>query len=770
MKIGVVSNLDNSNYGSILQAYSLSNKLSEYGHDVEYIKYKKHKKKKILPSLKTNGNHYSLKSRVEIKLARNFYKNKIIKNNKFLTDNISIRHFNEYNDLCLISDQYPLILAGSDQIWSPRAGLLSDYTLLNFCNSKTIRASYATSIGVNELDDNSKKKILDALNNYLLISIREDKFSDEFTKKLGKEVQVSVDPTLLYDSCFWNEKIKTVSTKTKDEYIFVYMLRPEKTTLEMALKLSKETGLKIKLCSNRIIKNKKIENITTLGVEEFLSHIKNAKYVITNSFHGSVFSIIFNKKFITTYIEGSGIRTKELLFKLKLEKRLATKSSDLKNIHIKTNWTEVEKILLKLRKESIKYIESILSHVHETKDVLSDHEKCTGCSACINACPKQCISMVPDEYGFNYPKINLDECIKCGLCKKTCPVLNKSNTTKEPIKCYASISKDKSNLKSSSSGGLFYEIANYIIKNDGIVVGVSLEKNNGKFEAKHIIVDNKEELEKLKGSKYVQSSINDIFKRTEKFLKDDKLVLFTGTPCQISGLKKYLKKEYNKLFLLEIMCHGVPNNQMFNEFISRLKNHEYISNYEFRNKKNGWLLKTSKISYKKEDRQFKKYLLGYKQSYYMLFLDSYILRESCYDCSFVGPERNSDITIGDYWGIDEEHKKELKKGIFNKKDGVSCVLVNSEKGLNLLNKLKKNIILVDTSINKIKKRQSTLRKVNKRPKDRNNLMEKYKRNGYNSLEKFYQKKYKKKKMTLYFKKKFREAFKQLSRIKKIRKS
>lgn len=296
--------------------------------------------------------------------------------------------------------------------------------------------------------------------------------------------------------------------------------------------------------------------------------------------------------------------------------------------------------------------------------MICNKNKCTGCFACYNICPKKAITMEEDDLGHIYPKINKEKCINCGLCKKVCPSLNKVKYNL-PKKCYASYSKNKNISKTSASGGVAYELYNYILNNNGVVYGVSSYLINDEIIFERIT--NKSNLHKLQGSKYVHAYIKDIYKKVKKDLEEEKNVLFIGTPCQIAGLKFYLNKEYDNLILVDLICHGVPSQKMLKETIK--KKFDYVN---FRGKK-GFRLNVKKG----EETLINK--PNYKVPYYIAFLNSSIYRDSCYECKYARNERISDLTIGDFWKL-KDIKLKVKK--------TSVVLINTKKGENLINNIK----------------------------------------------------------------------------------
>ncbi|MBR3325433.1 MAG: Coenzyme F420 hydrogenase/dehydrogenase, beta subunit C-terminal domain [Clostridia bacterium] len=321
-------------------------------------------------------------------------------------------------------------------------------------------------------------------------------------------------------------------------------------------------------------------------------------------------------------------------------------------------------------------------------DFVIDESKCTGCTACMNICPKKAILMDTNKEGFKYPVVNNKKCINCGLCKKICPVL-KENYLDALNKCYVGFNKEISELINSSSGAIFPIIANYILEENGVIIGATF---NEKKQLKHIAVTNKENLYKLKGSKYLQSDLNDIFMYIKYNIEKNK-ILFVGTPCQVAGLKAFLKNDYHNLLCIDFICHGVPSPKLFEKYIKELE-HKYndkIINYNFRDKKTGWSNYSNTAIFKK-----RKISQIYKENEYMrLFLSDIALRKSCYNCKFKLGNKHSDITLGDFWGVKKYHPE-----IYNEK-GVSAIILNTKRGEGIFEKIKNNLIYKECELNEI---------------------------------------------------------------------
>lgn len=328
---------------------------------------------------------------------------------------------------------------------------------------------------------------------------------------------------------------------------------------------------------------------------------------------------------------------------------------------------------------------------------ITEKHNCCGCTACVQRCPKQCISMIEDEEGFLYPYVDKNICVDCGLCEKVCPVINQKDD-KYPIKVYACKNKDENIRMNSSSGGLFAAIAEEIIKKGGLVFGAAFDPQ---WNIVITYTDSMDGLKRFQGSKYAQAFVGDSYKDAEAFLKAGKLVLFSGTSCQIAGLHNYLHRVYENLITIDFICHGVPSQKIFHLFLDELllKRRETlkvryqernvnsvnsdirIKDIRFREKSQGWkkyclFLAFSHISESKKDSVFSTQFV--KTSYGSLFLHDLILRPSCYNCPSKSGKSCSNITIADFWGVDKFYPD------FDDDKGITLAIINNEKGLQFI--------------------------------------------------------------------------------------
>lgn len=325
---------------------------------------------------------------------------------------------------------------------------------------------------------------------------------------------------------------------------------------------------------------------------------------------------------------------------------------------------------------------------------ITEKTKCSGCGACKNVCPKQCIEMLADEKGFLYPSVNESECVNCGLCNKICPILNPKSNIKEK-RAYAAYNTNDETRKVSSSGGIFGCIANEILNRHGVVFGAAYADN---FKSiKHIGVENKEDLPKLYGSKYLQSEIGDSYKSAEAYLKAEREVLFVGTSCQIAGLKAYLRKDYDKILTVDVICHGTPSPRVWKEYAAE-KESEFQSKIvaaDFRNKRFGWDKSVVLLLLFANGKEY--CALGSKDEYIKGFLMNLYLRESCYKCICKGNNVLSDISLGDFWGIESVLPN------FSDNKGVSAVILNTAKGKEIFDCIKDSLIIETVAYNDVLK-------------------------------------------------------------------
>lgn len=352
---------------------------------------------------------------------------------------------------------------------------------------------------------------------------------------------------------------------------------------------------------------------------------------------------------------------------------------------------------------------------------------CTSCTACINICPKQCISIEKNEDDFDYLRIDKSKCVRCNKCENICPVINEINSTSLSIKAYAIKNKDEKIRLNSTSGGVFSLLANYVLENNGYVVGAAYDRT---FNVKHIIVNDKSELYKLRGAKYIQSELGNIFTEIKQLLIHNKLVLFSGTPCQCIGLKSYLKKDYRNLIIVDLICHGVPSSKVWQSYIDYRANKENNGirpiKINMRCKDSGWTNYAYSTEFTYENG--KKTLISSENDLFMkAFVGNICLRPSCSNCKAKGLKRTADFTLGDYWGIWNQCPE------FDDDKGVSAVFVHSDKAIELLHRLNNQLELLEVDVQKAYEDNSSFIKPSKSNLNRNEFLKHINANNFEEL-------------------------------------
>lgn len=302
-------------------------------------------------------------------------------------------------------------------------------------------------------------------------------------------------------------------------------------------------------------------------------------------------------------------------------------------------------------------------------------EDCCGCRACVQSCPVSCIRMTEDGEGFSYPTVDVSRCIECGACEKVCPMRN-PYPVRVPKGAFAVRSNNPAVRERSSSGGLFMELAREVLREGGVVFGVRFTEG---WTVAHAFAETEEELTAFRGSKYVESDTDGSFERAQAFLREGRRVLFSGTSCQIAALSHFLRKKYDKLLTVEVVCHGVPSAKLWNAYLSYLtgKQPELIRGISFRSKETGWKNYSfaCEWGHRRTQEPFR------KNAYMRAYLSDSLLRPSCYSCACKMFATESDLTLADYWGVQHLQPEA------DDDRGTGLVFVHSEKALEMIKRL-----------------------------------------------------------------------------------
>ena len=696
MKIGILTWLHNGNYGSILQAYALQKALRNQGYQTENIDYAPSTVKKVENLIKNKNSLKLFLEKWDAYCAKKVagspreLSEKQKKFEDFRENYINItRRYSSPKEVATIDGEYDAYICGSDQIWSPV--LLNPVFYFDFLSDTERKIAYACSFGVSSIKGKKATKITNYLNRFDYISVRESSGCEIVKNLTGKVVPVMPDPTLLLQRTDWDKVSKYNLNLNK--YIFCYFLSWNEDYWKYVENVSQQLGYQIVIVPSvkqtyqvdaKILKN--------IGPEEWVGLVKNASYVITDSFHGTVFSIIYNKpftvlkRFSDDNPRSQNSRIYTLLEHYNLTNRLGI-NTDIFNLQ---EYTKVNSQVEYDRRYALEWLNNVLK-VEKVEDI--PHANCNGCGLCSVVCPKQCIEMKEKPDGFLYPHVNKKDCIGCGLCIKKCPEYG--FIAREKVKqVYAAKTRDRKLITESTSGGIFGELAKSILDTGGVVYGAAYVDVD---VVRHQRISNISELYKLNGSKYVQSEISSVYPMIKEDLLSSKNVLFSGTGCQIAAIRNYLPKDFNNLICVEVVCHGVPAPGLFKKYIKWLsqKGNAPVLKYQFRSKCERPTGEHSKYYYETSKGFNSGY--SYEDPYYGSFLCGSILRNSCYKCNFKGRLRSGDITIGDFWGIEKTNSK------INTDSGISLVMINTEKGNRMFELLKNRLDLYKSSFEEAEK-------------------------------------------------------------------
>ncbi len=690
MRVLTVTYLIN-NYGSVLQAYALQNALKDNSAEPVIIKIKNRpagRKAKIKKYLKVFKPTKSYTSSVKLKMilqeGRFIEKEKKLK--RFIDEHISVIEVNSSKEAAREVKDTDILLAGSDQIWTYITGKTASWYTFRWpgLSDDVKRVSYAASAGLSELSDNQKDDYHRALRDFSCVSFREQQSVDLLGSSLSSPVRCDLDPTLLFDKEKWSEL--AAERIESSPYVFVYMLRPDTRLIEMGKKYAAEHNCKVIYTGLMADNYKGVETVCSAGVEEFLSYIKYADAVITNSFHGMAFSIQFEKQFVSVQLSSTNSRALNLLNKLDLAHRQIKTIEEISVLNDKIDYIPVKERLAAERALSLGYIKQICSGEVFDKPVKKSFfdtghsSDCRGCTACSANCPVNAISMIVKN-GFVYPEIDDDKCIHCNKCVKTCEKTLKTKSGTDNSEVYYGWNSDKDIRWQSTSGGAFRAIVDAYTKEfpDAWVYGAVY---NDKFYVVHTGTQDKNVISDMCRSKYLQSNIEGIYDEIKERIKNKQRVLFSGTPCQVAGLRA-VTGDTEYLLTVDFICHGVSNPLYFSEYIKGLgeRKNSPVTSYSFRTKTDTLKKKSYRlISLKYENGTSE---LTDEDLYVMSYKYRMFYRSSCYNCEFACMERCSDITLGDFWGLE----KKIPALQSERLKGISMMMLNTDKARSFKNNL-----------------------------------------------------------------------------------
>ncbi len=723
-KIGILTVHKNTNYGANLQAFALCNYINSLGYDcetVDYTSFEDLKFTRLLPWLKLSWDNEKSKSLTrKAKLAIALMLSAPEKNKRLSSFREFWKKYYKLSGFCkdihdVRKQGYDTLVTGSDQVWNP--DITEGLQPLFFCRVDGVkkRISYAPSMGKEKYNDDDAQKVKEWIKELDYCSLREANSAEYISELAGINAECVCDPVFLPElSCYEQIASKKLTDR---KYVLVYSIVANTKMVEAAKAFAKEKGLElIEICQTKNRKSTHKQYIS-LGPDKFLSAIKYAEYVFTNSFHGTAFSLIFQKELFAFENRNRGTRITNVLEKTSLLNRLVNEDGILPK----------EKCDYSNNSELASYIQNskaFLKRALEAEYKSIAGKNCVGCGACKAVCPSGAVNLHPDPEGFLCASIDTSKCVECGMCYKSCSALNKPQKA-EAKETFAFKANDELRKK-SASGGAFAALAKCVLEHGGVCYGAV---RNDDFSVSHIRCDSIDLLEKIQGTKYVQSDMSSCFESIKNDLSNGKTVLFSGTPCQVDSIKTYVKaKKINdeNLYLCDIICHGVPSPTVFKDFVSWLGKYykSNVKSYEFRSKKISWRGNSCYVTLS-DGRELKNDIFA--SAFMNVYYSGRITRESCYECKYTSLERVSDITISDFWGL-ENTLPEFEDAI-----GVSMIMVNTDKGQKLFDSTEG--VKQKADIEKAK--QPQLHKPCDKPSDREQSKQIYSEQGVYPLIKKY---------------------------------
>ena len=660
------------NYGSIMNGYA------------EYMTLKRMGKSVLM--LSAPG--FELENP---ELDENMHNVKFMQKYYAIEDISPLFHLRELEQL---NDCADIFVTGSDQLWNWDISFRGTM-YQNFVHSDKKKISLATSCGaLNDRVPNAKKKFIrDCLMDFDAISVREEFSKTLLRKKYGVFAHTILEPVFWLDKEEYAEFVAdSWITVPKKSYLLAYILDPNDQKLaflnQMAVKLQMEVITvpdgKHEISRSAWDMNDYIHKYPNCKphteVVDLLKLYANASFVVTDSFHGTCFSIIFQRKFVAICNEQRGKdRFYHLLNLFGLQDRLV-KSNELnfdENFKQDIDYVRIENIITTEREKTFQWIKEVLDRPKKNNHICKVKKSCIGCGACASICPVDALTMVMGQYGYYQPKIDADKCIDCGKCKQVCPAIEKpaTNNTSAP-ELYECILNDKNELKKCSSGGAFPLIANSILEKNGVVYGVAWGDN---FCAEYRRIDTKERLQELQKSKYIQGYTGSIYRTVKEDLERNLTVLFTGTPCHVAGLYKYLDKNYDNLITIDLLCGYSPSTEFFQQYLVEDCPAATLKSYEFRTKDPRWCgdCLTLTLTLTNGEKQIRH---GTREDAFQRAFHPHIMcPEHCERCNYSKYPRIGDFTIGDFWWVE---KRDIT---IDTKDGVSAILLNNDKAKKLIN-------------------------------------------------------------------------------------
>lgn len=698
MKIAIATSFDSPDFGSFLQAYCLGKFIQDSGHSVSYLKIWNDKCKRDF--------YYSASPKtVKDKfLKSSFTKRKEFGIKKYKTFIQAQKTFNMTDS----AEGCDLLVLGGDEIWNINKPVFQSPLFWGDISIPAI--SYAAGIGnMNEEDFTFLSDYTYQLKTVKTFLVRDRKTSGFIDHYTGKNSEIVCDPSILVPVTSYGDECSDTFV-CNNECLLVYAQSLTAKNISVIKKYSEKHGLHTVACCYQ---QDWCDYQYMCSPLEFSSLIRKCKAVVTTTYYGCLFSILNGAEFICIPENDD---SSYLLSWFGLSNRLFNSDklelSDMENcLQQAIDYNIVEPEIACWRKKSAELLENAIRSCGalpvSNDETICFNNMCTGCFACANICPVQAITSVVDEQGRTLPHINMDVCIKCGACRKICPQKNRLPLY-VPRDCYAAQVTDKKLKTGTSSGGIASILAKIFISNGDAVCGAMI--TNGKVS--HQVVLEENGLEKLKGSKYVQSELIQCYAEIKAQLAQDKRVLFIGTPCQVAAMRNTFKR-YSKFYCVDIVCHGVPPQRYLDEHIEALSPNRVVDSFKFRGEPDDYVFKVisqGKVIYANDKNS---------DMYFYSFMKSLTCRENCYNCIYAQKNRGGDLTIGDFWKL-------KRKTLWKKYEGkISLLFVNTDKGEELFNQIKAGLICEKRPVEEAIKGNQQLRRPSLKHGKRSIFIRKY---------------------------------------------
>lgn len=740
MRIALLSFVNNLNYGGSLQEYALESAVKKYGGQnisCEYLNYHRNFYKdaviwllrKILYRIigRDDTPSWTIREFLQIVFAQ-----------RRAAPSDSAKEFEKFwlltdfsrrlgrKELRRIEGAYDLFLAGSDQVWNCGRLNLDTTFLLDFVKCQNKKGSYASSVGMKKIPKKYRKQYLKYWSKIKYLSCRESEGAGLIQKLTGRKAEWVLDPVFLLEQEEW-EKAADLSAVYEEPYVLLYMLDQSAGLVRLAKKLAQLKHRKLVKIYGDIEKN------NAVGPKQWLGYFLWAEYIVTNSFHGTAFSIHFHKNFYVeitpqAFFTESSSRITDLLRELDLQDRVIGNAEEYaKKMQIETItdvlYEHADKKIAAMKQRSVKYLKNMLeSCVDESNPVLSKgkesvrkknnvsriaKDQCVGCRACETICSAGAVKMKRNEEGFAYPAVSDRLCINCGKCAAYCPALHSQGQAVNPKgKTFAARCLDEEKLLRSSSGGIFGVMAEHCIRQNGVVYGVAFDKN---YEVRYSRGEHLSDIERMRGSKYVDAFMpKSVIKDFLKDVSSARTILFTGTSCQIAGMKAVCRerrlKDENVWWIDFYKCSGKVSPLLWEEECKTYRAKGTIEAVSFRNKKYGW--KTYSMYQRISGKDYRTDFLLHRWSRFLG--NSLCCRRSCLNCRYSCGRSGADISIGDFW------ERMVLPERWRDNQGLSIVQVHTGKGERLFACMKKHMDYIEVEPLNDVKRESVIRQDQKK--------------------------------------------------------